>query len=292
MELNQPSHTAHLVAMSRAAHQILDNPRVFEDPIAARIIGKQKSAEIASAPDQYKTTSATLVRAFLVARSKYVETALSEAIEREVHQYVILGAGLDTFPYRNPYHSELLQVFEVDHPSTQAWKRERIETEGISIPESLRFVSIDFEKETLENQLPKAGFKINEPSFFSWIGVTMYLTTEVVMATLKSIGMVATRGSEIVFDYMLSPALLSPTGLLSFHARAARVSAVGEPWKSTFEPNLLAAELHKLGFAIVEDIGSDGLNARYFANRTDELRVDGRARLIKVIINQNQRNDL
>jgi methyltransferase (TIGR00027 family) len=282
MEPDRPSLTAHRVAMARAAHQILDNPRVFEDPIAVKIIGEQKASEIASAPDQYKTTFATYLRAFLVARSKYAEDALAHAIKRGVRQYVILGAGLDTFSYRNSYPPEILQVFEVDYPSTQAWKRERLDVEHISIPKSLKFASIDFEKETLKNQLPKAGFKTDEPSFFSWLGVTMYLPADTVMATMKSIALLAMRGSEIVFDYALSPSLLSPSALLSFQATAARVAAVGEPWRSAFDPNLLAIELQAMGFTVVEDLGPEELNARFFKNRTDALRVGGRAHLIKV----------
>ena len=271
--------------MSRAAHQILDNPRLFDDPIAARIIGKENSAKISSAPDQYIIASAAHLRAFLVARSKYAEDALSEAISRGVHQYVILGAGLDTFSYRNPYPSEILQVFEVDHPATQAWKREQLDAEGISIPTSLRFASIDFEKEILEDRLPKAGFKIGVPSFFSWLGVTMYLPSEAVLTTLKSIAKLAARGSEIVFDYALSPSLLGPKDLSSYQARAARVAAAGEPWKSAFEPAILANELCAIGFSVIEDLNSDEINSRFFESRTDELQVGGRAHLMKATMN-------
>jgi methyltransferase (TIGR00027 family) len=281
MEQDQPSLTAQRVAMSRAAHQILDTPRVFEDPIAIRIIGEQKASEISSASDPYRTSFATCLRAFLVARSKYAEDALADAIKRGVRQYVILGAGLDTFSCRNPYHSELLRVFEVDHPSTQAWKRERLDTERISIPESVRFAAIDFEKETLENKLPKAGFNKDEPSFFSWLGVTMYLPADAVIATMKSIASLAVRGSEIVFDYALSPSLLSPGALRGFEAVAARVAAVGEPWRSAFDPVLLTAEMQAAGFMVAEDLGPDELNARFFNNRTDALRVGGRAHLMK-----------
>jgi O-methyltransferase involved in polyketide biosynthesis len=137
----------------------------------------------------------------------------------------------------------------------------------------------------LENRLPKAGFKIGVPSFFSWLGVTMYLPSEAVLTTLKSIAKLAARGSEIVFDYALSPSLLGPKDLSSYQARAARVAAAGEPWKSTFEPAILANELLAIGFMVIEDLDSGGINARYFENRTDELRVGGRAHLMKATMN-------
>ena len=284
MKSDLPSLTAYRTAMSRAAHQILDTPGLFDDPIAARIIGEEKSAGILSAPDQYRTASAAHLRAFLVARSKYAEDSLAEAIGRGVRQYVILGAGLDTFSFRNPYPSEILEVFEVDHPATQAWKREQLEAEGISIPASLKFSTIDFEKEKLEDQLPKAGFKMDVPAFFSWLGVTMYLPAEAVLTTLKSIARLAARESEIVFDYALSPSLLSQGALLSYQTRAARVAAAGEPWKSAFEPADLAAELRTIGFTVVEDLDSAGINARFFQNRTDALRAGGSAHLMKAAI--------
>jgi O-methyltransferase involved in polyketide biosynthesis len=243
--------------MLRAAHQILDDPRVFEDPIALRIVGEQSTSGISSAPDQYKTTLATYLRAFLVARSKYAEDALAEAIKGGVRQYVILGAGLDTFAYRNPYPSEMLRVFEVDHPSTQAWKRERLDAEHISVPDSL---------------------------CFSWLGVTMYLPADAVMATMRSIALSAARGSEIMFDYALSPSRLGPRDLANYQAMALRVAAVGEPWRSAFDPDLLSADLRAMGLTPAEDLGPDELNARFFKDRTDALRVGGRAHLMKVIV--------
>jgi methyltransferase (TIGR00027 family) len=284
MEPNRPSLTAHRVAMLRAAHQILDDPRVFDDPIALRIVGEQSSSGISSAPDQYRTPIATYLRAFLVARSKYAEDSLAEAIKRGVRQYVILGAGLDTFAYRNPYPSGTLRVFEVDHPCTQAWKRERLDAEHISMPQSLCFVPVDFEKEALEGQLLKAGVRTDEPSFFSWLGVTMYLPADAVMATMRSIALSAARGSEIVFDYALSPSALGPGDLSDYRAMAARVAALGEPWRSAFDPDLLSADLRAMGLTPAEDLGPDELNARFFKERTDALRVGGRARLIKVIV--------
>ncbi len=270
--------------MLRAAHQILDEPRIFEDPIALRIVGAQSAADISSASDKYNTTLATYLRAFLVARSRYAEDDLFAAIKRGVRQYVILGAGLDTFAYRNPYPAGTLRVFEVDHPSTQAWKRERLDAEQISVPESLCFAPVDFEWEALDSQLLKAGFRTDEPSFFSWLGVTMYLPADTVMATMKSIALSAARGSEIVFDYALSPSRLGPGDSSSYQALTAAVAALGEPWRSAFDPDLLSADLRAIGLTPAQDLGHDEINARYFKGRSDALRVSGRSHLMKVIV--------
>jgi methyltransferase (TIGR00027 family) len=158
---DQPSRTAYRVALRRAAHQIWDRPRVFDDPVALKIIGSVAAAEVAGkrppGPSRY-------LRAFIVARSRFAEDHLAEAVASGVKQYVVLGAGLDTFACRNPFAD--VRVFEVDYPATQDWKRRRLEAAGITIPEALTFTPIDFAKDTLAAGLANAGFKANEPSFF------------------------------------------------------------------------------------------------------------------------------
>ena len=285
MNPTQPSLTAYRAAFSRAAHQVLDNPRLFEDPVATRIIGGYETTLICANPERYLAPAATHLRAFLVARSKFAEDALACAIQKGVHQYVILGAGLDTFAYRNPYSPEDLHIFEVDHPATQAWKQERLQAVGIPVPASLSFAALDFETDSLEDQLPKAGFKTGEPAFFSWLGVTMYLAPGTVMNILKSIAGLARPSSEIVFDYALYQGLLNPRQLLSYQVRAERLTRVDEPWKSTFEPDRLAASLKSIGFSVEEDLGMEGINARFFQDSQEPLRVHGAAHLLKAIIN-------
>jgi len=266
--------------MARAAHQVLDYPRVFDDPIALPILGAKAAAGISHSSDSYRSTLATSLRAFLVARSKYAEDVLGQAVDKGVRQYVILGAGLDTFSYRNPYPCAALRVFEVDYPATQKWKRERLDAASIAIPPSLTFAAIDFETQTLPDQLRKVGFQPDQPAFFSWLGVSMYLTEKDVLATLQSIAGFAAPGSGIVFDYSLSPALMSSRQLAIYKAGAARVAAVGEPWKSSFDPHVLAAAATGIGFKVAEDLGSDLINARFFSGRDDGLCVGGRAHLI------------
>src|ERR1700675_701916 len=146
MQEGKFSKTAHRVAIRRAAHQLLDQPRVLDDPLALRIIGSEAEQELRSNPKEHHAFSRAF-RAFMAARSRYAEDELARAVAQGVAQYVVLGAGLDTFAYRNPHDG--LHVFEVDHPATQAWKREQLQTAGMVIPAALTFVPIDFERGTL-----------------------------------------------------------------------------------------------------------------------------------------------
>ena len=281
MKENQPSGTAQRVAMRRAAHQLLDDPKVFDDPVALRIIGKESASALKADPHQYEATPlAPYLRAFVAARSRYAEDELALGIQRGVRQYVILGAGLDTFAYRNPYPEGVLHVFEVDFPSTQTWKRARLEETAITLPSDLTFAAVDFETQTLEEGLQRAGYDSSKCTFFSWLGVTEYLTTEVVMATLSFIAS-APVGSGIVFDYMISPSLLTPTQRSSFDALSQRVASAGEPWKAFFDPELLTRDLRAMGFRHVEDNGPEEINTRYFENRKDGLRVGSLSRIMK-----------
>jgi methyltransferase (TIGR00027 family) len=164
MQEGKFSKTAQRVAIRRAAHQVLDHPRVLDDPLALRIIGVEAARELRSDPRENHKFSRAF-RAFMAARSRYAEDELAQAVECGVSQYVILGAGLDTFAYRNPHAS--LHVFEVDHPATQGWKRDQLREAGIPIPQSLTFVPIDFEHQTLESALMNAGLDCASPAFFS-----------------------------------------------------------------------------------------------------------------------------
>src|ERR1700678_1790722 len=155
----KPSRTAQRVAMRRAAHQLLDQPRVFDDPLAVAIAGA--GSERPSDPQQPYARS---LRAFLVVRSRYAEDQLARAVERGTRQYVVLGAGLDTFAYRNPYQSTGLHVFEVDHPATQEWKRAQLHAAGIAIPEKMAFAAVDFERESLEEGFVGGGCSPQHPA--------------------------------------------------------------------------------------------------------------------------------
>jgi methyltransferase (TIGR00027 family) len=184
----------------------------------------------------------------VAARSRYAEEELALGVRRGVCQYVILGAGLDTFGYRNP-HQGVLHVFEVDHPATQTWKRGRLEEAGITLPYDLTFVSIDFETETLAEELSDAGYDSGKCTFFSWLGVTEYLTTEAVMTTLRFIAS-GPVGSGIVFDYMLSPSVLNPEQRARFDALAQRVASAGERWQTLFRSCVADGRSTRHGFRV------------------------------------------
>jgi len=272
MRPGRPSATAYRVAERRAVHQILDRPLVLDDPIAMRIIGPHAAAAIEANPGRFDSGFGRALRLLLVVRSRCAEDALAAAVAAGVRQYVVLGAGLDTFAYRNPYPPERLRVFEVDMPTTQAWKRDLLARTKIAVPESLTFVPVDFETQTLAGQLDAAGFREDQPAFFSWLGVTMYLTREAVLETLRFVGG-RPPGSGITFDYMMPPSRLSWFRRIGFYLVARRVAAAGEPWKTWFEPDDMARELTSLGFTKLEELDGPALNRRYFGG--GEKRVGG-----------------
>ena len=282
MEQARPSQTALRVALRRAAHQLYDaRPLVLDDPIAVRILGPH-AEQIERTPGRDGGSERRVgirprpfslgLRAFLVARSRYAEDLLAVAAERGVTQYVLLGAGLDTFAHRNPYAG--LRVFEVDHPATQAWKRELLAGSGLGAPPGLTYAPVDFERESLVEGLRAAGFDADAPALFAWLGVVPYLTLEAFRAT---VGYVAgrARGSGLVFDYGQPRTALPLLERLAHDSLAARVAMAGEPFQLFFTPEQIAREL--AGFRTMEDIGSAEINARYFAGRGDGLRMMGSA---------------
>lgn len=268
-----PSVTAQRVAMRRAAHQLFDNPRVFEDPLAVAILGEEPAAKVKS-----ETGGSRHIRAFMAARSRYAEDELAAAMARGATQYVVLGAGLDTYAYRNAHPR--LRVFEVDHPATQAWKRKQLDDAGITIPSSLTFVPTDFEEQSLRSALERSSFQTGEMSFFSWLGVTPYLTPEAAMATLAFVGSLP-AGSGVVFDYAVERSSLDSVEQMAMDALASRVAKAGETFRLFLDPRALNRMLRAAGFHEIEDLGPVEIDERYFAGRADGLRVSaGLAHLV------------
>lgn len=280
MKANLPSATAQAVALRRAAHQLLDDPRVFDDPVALAILGPEDAALLAADPRRFERSPfSPYLRAFLAARSRIAEEELAAAVARGVRQYVILGAGLDTFAYRSPYPKGTLAVYEVDHPATQRLKRERLAGAGIALPAGLTFVPVDFETQALPDGLAATRCDRRAPAFFSWLGVTQYLTGELVKATLGFVGTFP-AGSQIVFDYTIEPSLMSARQKAAVDAIAGVAAATGEPWQGFFDPVRLATDLRTMGFGDVRDIGPDEINGRYFAGRADGLMVGSISRVM------------
>ena len=231
-------------------------------------------------PSPEQSQIARALRAFLVARSRYAEETLAAAAAAGVRQYLILGAGLDTFAYRNPLAG--VRVYEVDHPATQAWKRACLSDAGIEIPVGLSgvtFVAVDFGRQRLDEALAAAGFRADEPAIVAWLGVTMYLAEASVWAVLRYV-MARPAGSAVVFDYAVSPARLNPIERMVVSRFADRVSRAGEPWMAYFDPDSLSTGLVDAGAGQVLDLDGAAINARYFAGRRDGLRVGSVAHLM------------
>lgn len=268
-----PSRTALRVALRRAAHQLYDaQPLVLDDPIAVSILGDAHSEELHRPPVRPDRPFSMSLRAFLVARSRYAEDSLARAVAQGVTQYVLLGAGLDTFAHRNPYPH--VRVFEVDHPATQQWKRELLDRNGLPIPRSLTYAPVDFERQSLSEQLSAAGINSAIPTFFAWLGVVPYLTLEAFRSTIAFIAS-QPKGSGLALDYSQPRSALPFLEKLAHDSLAARVRLAGEPFQLFFLPAEMAAEL--AAFRNIEDIGSTEINERYFAGRTDGLKVLGSA---------------
>ncbi len=261
------------MALRRAAHQVYDSrPLVFEDPLAVQILGAAFEEELYRTETRLERPYSVALRAFLVARSRYAEDCVSRAFAAGVRQYCLLGAGLDTFGYRNEYPG--LRVFEVDHPATQRWKLGLLGQNRVAIPESLTHVSMDLECQSMEKELPIAGFNVEKPAVFAWLGVVPYLTYEAFRATIR---FVAQRpiGSGLILDYGQPREALPLHEQLAHDSLASRVALAGEPFRLFFRPEEMLRELD--GFVAVEDLGTAEINARYFDGRPDELRVRGSA---------------
>jgi methyltransferase (TIGR00027 family) len=265
-----PSHTAERAARHRAVHQLLEGGAVFFDPLAVQLLGENPQKilrETVERPDE------RLMRLFIAARSRFAEERLAQAVARGLRQVVVLGAGLDTFGLRNPYTAKNLQVYEVDHPRTQAWKRELLGKAQLNVPESLRFVAVDFERQDMMALLADAGFRSDEPAFFMWLGVVPYLTRAAIGITLAAIA--AIPGGEVVFDYGEPLEAFPEESRLWLDTRKARVAALGEPWLSFFDPADLAQELRTCGFSDIEDLGLGQIAARYLKELVLPLEMGG-----------------
>jgi methyltransferase (TIGR00027 family) len=281
VQIGQPSRTALAAARHRAAHQVLEDGRIFTDPLALRILGEDAETVARQALED---PSRLRMRLFIAVRTRFAEDALTVAFDRGVRQVVVLGAGLDTYAYRSPIRDGV-RIFEVDHPATQAWKRERLARAEIPPPSWLTFAPIDFEHQTLSQGLAAAGFDSARQTFFTWLGVVPYLTEDAVWSTLSFIAGLP-YGAHVVFDYSDPPDSLSPE-MRTFHdRRAARVQALGETWLSYFEAGKLHPKLSRLGFSEIEDLGPPQIRSRYFHNHDASLPDKGGHILRAATINQ------
>ena len=270
----EASRTALGVASLRAAHQLLDGqPRILDDPVAVRLIGPEGVARITAHPGRLREPRLAALRCHVVLRSRYAEDRLAGAVRAGVRQCVIVGAGFDTFAYRQPGWARALRIFEVDQPASQAAKRDLLARVAIPIPDNLTYVELDLERLPLRETLAAAGLDFGRPVFFSCLGVLVYLTREAVRDFFRLVG-ACPAGSELVLTYSGSESADDdPTSL------AARAKELGEPWLTRFSAQELTAELSDAGLRTVEFLSSEQA-ARYLGRRDDGLEPPRRGRIL------------
>lgn len=264
----EPDNTAVRTALWRAMHVLVDaKPYILEDEVGLRLIAPND--DWGERPDMHPQFTKRL-RASIVARARFIEDIIVEQSKKGVSQYVILGAGLDTFAQRRPDIASELQIFEIDQPNTQTWKKDRLIEHGFDILPNLHFVSVNFETLSWWEQLLKAGFNINEPAVVACTGVTLYLTKDTIISTLKQI---ATLGS----GSLLAMTFYLPMGLIDEEDRPLQQIAekgareAGTPFVSFFAPNEVLTLAQEAGFKETEVISTQHLEQLYFTNRSDSL---------------------
>lgn len=307
MDSNQASITAMMTAYNRWHHVTYDSQHIFSDQLAGEILGADGIASIenlmfnnlervnpigaASFANRQEainwlmqTGAATPI---VLARASFAEELLENKIAEGVTQYVILGAGLDTFAFRRPDLMGQLHVFEVDHPASQDHKRQRIRELAWSCPPSLHFVPVDFTRDDLGTALRGAGLLPDRKTFFSWLGVSYYLQVEEVMATLRLIARLALEGSSLVFDYL-------DIGAYQTHKAAPRVvrmlgsvREIGEPMLSGFDADHLQAELDCNDFKLIGQLGPSAIQQRWFMGRTDYLRACEHVHFVHAVVSSS-----
>lgn len=267
MQPGRASVTAIGTSLMRAAHARLDDPVLLDDRWADRLIRDEERSAVRATHDGVDVYAALRRHPSygnVILRARYTEDALEQAVARGVGQYVIVGAGLDSFALRRPEFAAALAVFEVDHPATQRFKRDRLAEAGEHQPPGLHFVAADLGEIPLDTALRASAFDPTRPAFYAWLGVTPYLAREANLATLAAIARAGQGGgSELVFSYL--DQRVFDHGDWPERAQRAResVAAAGEPWVSGFDPAGLGALLAGLGFELIENVGPDELSSRY-----------------------------
>lgn len=272
MEGGRASVTAMATALMRATHTRLERPSLIEDPWGDRLILDEERAAMRAgigAEDLDEALRAHPSYGTVILRARYCEDALARAVEAGVRQYVIVGAGMDSFALRSPAFARAVEVFEVDHPATQEFKRSRLAACGVPAPPNLHLITADLGERTLDEALAGSAFRADRPAFFAWLGVTVYLSRAANLATFRAIAASAPAGSELVFSYIDGRLLDSGAEQGAMRAAAERVASAGEPWVSGFDPELIDRDLSDCGLELIESVGPGELSARYCAGRTD-----------------------
>lgn len=299
LEQSTASKTALITSLMRAVHARNDPQPILIDPwgdklIPPPVIEQLKQALLLQSPDDgsdsffenWLRNSSTY--SGVITRSRYTEDALHAAIARGVRQYVIIGAGFDSYALRKPEGSDHLEIFEIDHPATQSLKKQCIAEQGVSVPDSLHFLQADLAEEKLAAVLSRSSFKSTEPTFFSWLGVTMYLTREANMSALEGIAQSGATGSELVFTYMDQRLFVTdesrPDTDSDYAETDKLVASVGESFVSGFDPAALAQNLESVGLKLEEDLDPIELVDRYENEGSSGLQGTSRSRIARARI--------
>lgn len=276
------SKTAQGAAALRAAHMILDDaPHILSDHLALSLLDTPARVAIRERPARFRTQVSRVLRCDVVVRSRFAEDRLAEAVGRGVHQAVMLGAGLDTFAYRQPQWAAGLRIVEVDHRASQLDKLARLERAGIEPPPNLRYAAADLEADSLGSALVEAGLDLTRPTFVACLGVLIYMSQDATNSMLTAAGRLA-PGSEFVFSFSRPDASTVDRPLPG--SAAARVAAVGEPWRTRFDPEVMRANLTKSGFGSVRFLFADDIAERYLVDRKDGLRPSPRGILAEALV--------
>lgn len=291
MENNKAAWTALIAAYTRGYHAENDFPKIFDDFLANQFLTEEERTSFeqfylsilqqAVDPETYTSfpdrASALACIMQIIApmpltlgRARYTEDILEDSITQGVKQYIILGAGMDTFAFRRKDLVEQLQVFEVDHPTTQAFKRSRLTELGWDIPVQLHFVPVDFTKDGMVTALTHSSFDQQTQAVFSWLGVTYYLPREAVFATLRAIADIAPVGSRVIFDYLDTDAFIREKAAPRVNGFISSAQREGTPLNLGFDPSTLADDLSRVGLRLKEDLTPTDIQLRYFEGRKDK----------------------
>jgi methyltransferase (TIGR00027 family) len=278
---SSPSRTALVASLMRALHSRRNSAPLLDDPwgellvplseresMRDRILARMSEEERKRArqtPEDILDDFLESNAAFpgVIIRSRYAEDALRDAMRRGIRQYILIGAGFDSFALRQPAFSDGLKIFEIDHPATQGLKIRRIRDCGVSLPSTVHFLSADLATEEFSSVLARSTFRKDEPAFFAWLGVTVYLTREANLATLRSVAKTGAPGSELVFTYV-DRILFAPNGgRPPGDSNTELVAAIGEPFLSSFDPAGIKNDLMQAGLQLIEDLDGRAMSQRY-----------------------------
>ncbi len=266
------SRTAELTAAIRAWHYLHgEHPLILEDPIAIDLLSPELHRQCLDGDmrDRFGRSGGS---AIVLGRARYAEDKLEKAVRSGTNQYVILGAGGDSFALRRPDLMEKIRAYEIDQPGTQEWKRECLMEHGHALPTSLEFIPADLEHETVLEVLDRSSFRKDQRVFFSWLGTLMYLTPEAIFGTLRTLAEALASGSEIVFDYRVQTEFIDPDDVDIVLKGDEATAAMGEPKKSFFNPHTFPDEIKATGFEMVENLSPKQLTRRYLKNRKDLVK--------------------